>query len=53
MPGLPPSHTAATDPRTNALKIASAIRIELWNLQQVRPQLRGSHNMIENLLVRL
>ena len=53
MPSLPPSHTAAADPRASALEIASTIIIGLWNLQHIRPQLKGTRDMIENLPVGL
>ena len=51
MTRLPPSHAAATDGRANALTIVSIILVELWNLKQVHPQLRGSYDVIKNLVV--
>ena len=53
MSRLPPLHTAVTDTGANALNITSTIFTELRDLQQVRPQPRGTDNMIKNLLVGL
>ena len=50
MPGLPPPHTAATDSGATALKVVSTILIEPLNLQQIHPQLRGSHNVIKKFV---
>ena len=51
MPRLPPFHTTATYPRTNTLNATPTILIEFRNLQHSRPQLRGTHGAIKNLLV--
>jgi len=53
MSGLPPFHTATTDTRTGRSRYIPGILIELGNLQHPRPQPRGSHDVIENLLIGL
>jgi len=52
MPTFPPFHTAATDARTNTLRVTSTILIELGNLQHFRSRPRGTHDMIKNHSVR-
>jgi len=47
LPGLPLFRT----PTTNALTTASTILIKLGNLQDFRPQMGGTWNMVKNLLV--
>ena len=53
MPRLPPLHTTATNTEANAPGATLVILIELWNLQDFCSQLRGTHDVIENLLVNL
>jgi len=51
MPRLPSLHATTTDVGTNAPEATSAILIKLGDLKHSRPQLRGTDDVIENLLV--
>ena len=53
MLNLPLFHTVVADTTTNALAFALTTLIELGHLKHLRSKLGGSHDVIENLPIRL